>query len=78
MRLIVLGDQGEGHRQVGERVGGQQQGEPAQVQLVDTECTAELLQDLATELAHVKLLGVVVEHVVDEPRGEVEEELAAE
>jgi hypothetical protein len=29
-------------------------------------------------LGHVKTFGVVVEHVVDEPRGEVEEELTAE
>ena len=61
-----------------ERVGGQQQGEPAQVQLVDAERAAEVLQDHAAMLGHVELRGAVAEHVVDEPRGEVEEELAAE
>ena len=61
-----------------ERVGGQQQGEAAQVQFVDAERAAEQLQDLATMHGHVELPGVVVEHVVDEPRGEFQEELAAE
>ena len=78
MVLVVLVDQGEGHGQVGERVGGQEQGEAAQVQFVDAKRAAEEFQDLAAVLGHVELPGVVVEHVVDEPRGEVEEELAAE
>ena len=76
--LIVGGDQGEGHRQVAQRVGGQEQREATQVQFVDAEGAAEVLQDLAAMRGHVELRGEVVEHVVDEPRGEVEEELAAE
>ena len=52
--------------------------EAAQVQFVDAERAAEVLQDLAAMRGHVELRGVVAEHVVDEPRGEVEEELAAE
>ena len=73
-----LVDQGEGHRQVGQRVGGQQQGEPAQVQLVDAERAAEAVQDHAAVRGHVELGGPVAEHVVDEPGGEVQQELAAD
>src|SRR5512142_997300 len=76
--LVVGGGQGEGHGQVGERVGGQQQGEAAEVQFVDAERAAEVLQDRAAVRGHVKPPGMVVEHVVDEPRGKVQEELAAE
>jgi hypothetical protein len=76
--LVVLRDQGEGHRQVGQRVGRQQQGEPAQVQLVDAQRAAETVQDLAAVRGHVELAGAVAEHVVDEPGGEVQEELAAD
>ena len=54
------------------------QGEPAQVQLVDAEGAAEVLQDHAAMLGQVELRGPVAEHVVDEPRGQVQEELAAE
>ena len=78
MVLVVLGDQGEGHRQVGQRVGRQQQGEPAQVQLVDAERAAETVQHLAAVLGHVEFPGAIAEHVVDEPGGEVQEELAAD
>jgi hypothetical protein len=76
--LVVLVDQREGHGQVGERVGGQEQREATQVQFVDAKRAAEEFQDLAPVRGHVELPGVVVEHVVDEPRGEFEEELAAE
>ena len=78
MVLIVGGDQGEGDRQVRERVGGQEQGEAAQVEFVDAEGAAEVLEHLAAMSGHVESRGEVVEHVVDEPRGEIEEELALE
>jgi hypothetical protein len=48
------------------------------VQLVDAERAAEALQDHATVRRHVELGGPGAEHVVDEPGGEVEEELAAD
>ena len=48
------------------------------MQLVDAERAAEVLQDFVTVRGHVEGRGMVVEHVVDEPRGEVEEELAAD
>ena len=76
--LVVGGDQGEGHRQVAQRVGGQQQSEATQVEFVHAERPAEVLQDHAAMRGHVELLGMVAEHVVDEPRGQVEEELALE
>ncbi len=76
--LVVGGDQGEGDRQVMQRVGGQQRGEAAQVQFVDAERAAEMLQDPAAVRRHVEGSGVVAEHVVDEPRGEVQQELAPE
>ncbi len=63
---------------IGERVGGQEQREAAQVQFVDAERAAEVLQDLTAMRGHVEMGGVVAEHVVDDPRGEVEEELTAE
>ena len=65
----LLVDQGEGHGQVGERVGGQQQREAAQVEFVDAERAAEMFQDLATVLGHVELPDVIVKHVIDKPRG---------
>jgi hypothetical protein len=76
--LIVGIDQGEGHGQVGQRVGGQQQWEAAQVQFVDAQRAAEALQDRAAMRGEVERSGVVAEHVVDEPRGQFQEELAAE
>jgi site-specific DNA recombinase len=66
--LVVLGDQGEGHRQVAQWVGGQQQGEASQVQFIDAERAAEVIQHLAAVRGHVEGSGVVAEHVVDEPR----------
>ncbi len=77
MVLVVLGDQGEGHGQIRKRVGGQQQGEATQVQFVDAQCAAEVLQDHTAMRRHVERFGVAVEHVVDEPRGQVEEVFAA-
>ena len=67
------GDQGEGHRQVLERVGGQQQGRPAEVQFVDAEGAAEAVQDPAAMVGQVEPPGLPVEAVVDEAVGEVEE-----
>ncbi len=55
-----------------------QQREPAQVQLIDAEGAAELLQDPVAMLGHVELRRPVVERVVDEARGQLEEELAAQ
>ena len=48
------------------------------MQFIDAKRAAEEAQDLAPVLGHVESPGVVVEHVVDEPRGEVEEELTAQ
>src|SRR5512135_2823082 len=76
--LVVGGDQGEGHGQVAQRVGGQQQGEATQVQFVDAQRAAEVLQDHTAMLGHVKRFGVAVEDVIDEPRGQVEEVFTAQ
>ena len=78
MALIVGGDQGEGDRQVRERVGGQEQGKASQVEFIDAERAAEVLEHLAAMSGHVESRGEVVEHVVDEPGGEIEEELTLE
>ena len=78
MIVIVGTDQGERHRQVADRIGGQQQREVAQVHFVHTEGAAEVLQDHAAMLRQVELRGPVAEHVVDETRGQIQEELAAE
>jgi hypothetical protein len=75
---IIGGDQGEGDRQVRERVGGQEQREAAQVEFVDAEGAAEVREHLAAMRRHVESRGEVVEHVVDEPRGEIEKELPLE
>jgi hypothetical protein len=76
--LIVGTDQGKGHGQVADRVGGQQQREAAQVQFIHAESPAEVLQDHAAMVGQIELLDSVAQHVVDEPRGEVQEELAAQ
>jgi hypothetical protein len=70
--VIVGADQSEGHRQVAQRVGGQQEREPAQVQFIDAGRAAELLQDHAAMLGHVERGGPVAEQVVDEARGGLE------
>ena len=63
---VVGVDQGEGHRQVLERVGGQQQRRAAQVQFIHAERATEALQDHATVLGQVQSLGLPVRAVVDE------------
>ena len=78
MRLVVDLHQAEADDPVGDGVGGQQQGVAAQVQLIDAEGAAEVLQDHAAMLSQVELRGPVAEQVVDEAGGEVEEELAAQ
>jgi len=74
--MVVLADHGEGHRQVLERVGGQQQGRLAEMQLIDAERAAEALPDPAAMVGQVEPPGLPVEAVVDEPVGEVEELIA--
>ena len=77
--IVIVGpDQGEGHRQVTDRIGGQQQGELAQMQFIHTEGAAEVVQNLATVLGQIELAGPIAEEIVDEPRGEVQQEFAAE
>ena len=71
--LVVAGDQGEGHRQVVQRVGRQQQGHLAQVQLVDAERPAEVVQDPAAVIRQVEPPDLPVEAVVDEPVREIQE-----
>src|SRR3712207_7383824 len=52
--LVVAGDQGEGHRDVLDRVGRQQRRVAAQVQLVDAEGAAEATQDPAAVVGHIE------------------------
>jgi hypothetical protein len=76
--LVIGRHQGESDRQVAQRIGGQEQGEAAQVQFVHAESAAEMLQDLAAMLGHVELRGATAEHVGDEPGGEFQQGLATE
>jgi len=48
------------------------------VKFIDAERAAEVFEHLATMSGHVESRGEVVEHVVDEPGGEIEEELTLE
>jgi site-specific DNA recombinase len=72
---IVGRDEGEGHRQVLERVGGQEQRRAAEVQLIDAEGPAEPLQDPAAMVGQVQPSGLPVEAVGDEAVGQVEIEV---
>ena len=45
------------------------------MQLIDAEGAAEVLQDHAAMRGQIELLDPVAEHVVDEPRGELEQKL---
>ena len=76
--LIVGTDQREGHRQITDRVGGQQEGILAQVQFIHAEGAAEVLQDHAAMLGQIELSSPVAKLVVDEPRGEFQQELTAQ
>ena len=68
----------ESHQQVSEQSGGQERGELAQMRLVHTERAAEMLQVLAAVCSHVERCGMVAKHVVDRPRREVDEQIAAD
>ncbi len=72
---IVLVDQGEGDRAIAQRVGCEQQGEPTEVQLIDAEGAAEVLQGPAAIVGHIELRGMVAEAVVDEAVGQLQEEV---
>lgn len=73
--LAVAGDQGEGHRQVVQRVGRQQQSHLAQVQLVDAERPAEVVQDPAAMIRQIELPDLPVEAIVDEHVPEIQKEV---
>ena len=55
-----------------------QQREAAEVQFIHAEYAAEILEDLSAMLGHIELFGTVAEHVIDEPRGQVQQELTSE
>ena len=71
----LLLDQGEGYGKILERVSGQQQGVAAQVQFVDAERAAEAVQDPAAMVGEIKLPDLLVEAVVDEAVGEIQEKV---
>ena len=58
MILVVGPDQGEADGQVGQGVGGQQQGVVAQVQLIDAQRPGEALQGHAAVLGQVQYKAV--------------------
>jgi hypothetical protein len=74
--LVVGRHQCEGHGKAADRVGGEQQRERSEVQLVDTQDAAEALEHFAAMLGHVEFADGIVKAVVDETRGEIEAEVA--
>ena len=78
MVLVVGCYQGESHRQVTQRISSQKQCEAAQVQFVHTEGAAEMFQNHAAMFGHIEFFGPIAEHVVDKPRGQFQQELAAQ
>ena len=73
--VVVAANQCEGHGKVLERVRGQQQGIAAQVKFIDAERAAEAVQDPTAMVRQVKLPDPLVEAVVDEAVGEVQEKV---
>jgi hypothetical protein len=66
---VVLVDQGEGDRSVPQRVGCKQQGEAAEVQLIDAVGAAGALQGPLPVVGHIERLGPFAEAVADESVG---------
>src|SRR5262249_43127809 len=75
VRLVVGPDQGKADDLVGDGVGGHKQGEPPQVQLVDAQDAAEVLQGAAAVLGQVEPAQLPVQAVVDVTRGEFQQEV---
>src|SRR5262249_34715455 len=75
--LLVVGpDQGEANGQVGQRVGGQEQGVAAQVQFIDAQRAGKALQDQLAVLRQFQAGQLPAQAVVDEAVGEAHEEVA--
>ena len=74
--LVVGPDQGKAHGQVGQRVGGQQQGVGAQVQLIDAQSSREALQDQPAVGGQIETGQLPAQAVVDETIGDCHEEVA--
>src|SRR5206468_496842 len=62
--------------QVGQRVGGQQQGVAPQVQLIDAQRAAEPLQDRLAVPGQVEAGQLPAQAVVDEAVGQLQQEVA--
>src|SRR5262249_3754385 len=77
VRLVVDPHQGEADDPVGDGVGGQQQSEPPQVQFIDAQDAAEVLQGAQAVFGQVELAQPPIQAVVDKAPGEVDEEVAA-
>ncbi len=76
MILIVGRDQGEGDREIAQRIGSQQQDSVAQVQFVDAQSAREVRQRPLAVGGQIGLADLPVEAVVEEAVGQVEEEVA--
>jgi hypothetical protein len=76
MILIIGAHHGEGHRNVAERIGCQQQGAMAKVDFIDTECSRELLQSPLAILGHIDLTDLPVQTVVKEALGQLQMKVA--
>jgi hypothetical protein len=73
--LIIGTNQGEGHGEIVERVGSQEQRAMAKMNFIDTERSGELLQSPLAILGHVHLPDFPVEAIVEEPVGQFEMEI---
>jgi len=76
--LVVGRDQGEGHGEVVERVGGQQQGLLAQVDFVDAQGAGEVLDGPLAVVGPVALADLPVQAVIDKAVGQLQVEVAGQ
>jgi hypothetical protein len=73
---VVPADEGEAHGQVGQRIGGHQQGKAAQVDLIDAQRPGELREDAPAVRRQVELRDLPPQAVVDEALGQGQQEVA--
>ena len=70
--LIIGANQGEGHGEIIERIGSQEQGAMAKMNFIDTERPGEPFQRPLAILGHVDLPDFPVEAVVEKALGQFE------
>src|ERR1700722_7024972 len=76
--LIIGTNQGEGHGEIVERIGSQEQGAMAKGNFIDTERSGEPFQGPLAILGHVHLPDFPVEAIVEEALGQFEMEIPSQ